>query len=204
MNPQFIWELVGYFASTLVLISLIMTNIRKLRIINAIGSFIFSVYAIAIHSYPTAIMNAVLVGVNVYYLVKLMKTEVAFSFIEVHCEDSTIQHFLKTFEQDILTYFPDYQSQTVTKAFAIYQDSSFAGITFGNEREDGALELCLDYSTPQYRDHSVGSFMYNQLAKSGYKKLIYAGNNPKHTEYLLKMGFHKEKEVYVKSLSMPQ
>ena len=57
MNTQTIWELIGYLASLLVLISLLMTSVVKLRIINLIGSFIFAVYALAIRSYPTAVMN---------------------------------------------------------------------------------------------------------------------------------------------------
>ena len=42
MNTQSIWELIGYLASLLVLISLLMTSVVKLRIINLIGSLIFA------------------------------------------------------------------------------------------------------------------------------------------------------------------
>lgn len=198
MNTQLIWELIGYFASALVLVSLLMTSIKKLRVINAIGSLIFSIYAIVIHSYPTAIMNGILVIVNIYYLVKLMRTEVSFSFIEVNAEDAMVKHFLQKYEKDIHSFFPDYNLQKVNKAFAVYQDSTFAGITLGNDLGDGSLELIVDYSAPQYRDHAVGNFMYSQLAKYNYKKLIYSGNEPKHTEYLLKMEFKMENGNYIK------
>ena len=54
MNDHMMLELVGYFASLLVLISLLMTSVVKLRVINMIGSLIFAVYALLICSYPTA------------------------------------------------------------------------------------------------------------------------------------------------------
>ena len=75
MDRQMILELVGYFASLLVLVSLLMTSVVKLRVINMIGSFIFAVYALFISSYPTAVMNFCLVGVNIYFLIKMAKTE---------------------------------------------------------------------------------------------------------------------------------
>ena len=51
MTPKMILELVGYLASLLVLVSLLMTSVTKLRVINMIGSFIFAIYALLIASY---------------------------------------------------------------------------------------------------------------------------------------------------------
>ncbi len=63
-------ELIGYLGSILVVISMLMTSVIKIRILNCIGSGIFTVYALIIHSYPTAIMNFCLVSINIYYLMK--------------------------------------------------------------------------------------------------------------------------------------
>ncbi|MCR4884486.1 MAG: hypothetical protein K6A68_12995 [Clostridiales bacterium] len=41
MNTQTIIELVGYLGSALVVVSMLMTSVVKLRIVNTIGSFIF-------------------------------------------------------------------------------------------------------------------------------------------------------------------
>jgi len=57
-------ELTGYFASILILVSLLMSSAVKLRIINAIGAAVFTVYGILIHSYPTAFLNGVSVIVS--------------------------------------------------------------------------------------------------------------------------------------------
>lgn len=71
-------ELMGYFASFLVLVSFLMSSVVKLRVLNAVGSFIFAVYALIIQSYPTAVMNFSLVAINMYYLFRLRKNAQCF------------------------------------------------------------------------------------------------------------------------------
>ena len=43
-------ELVGYIGSLLVVVSMLMTSVIKLRFINLTGSFIFTIYALIIKS----------------------------------------------------------------------------------------------------------------------------------------------------------
>ena len=50
MNQALALELFGYLGSFLVLISMLMTSVVRLRIINLIGSAIFAAYAILIRS----------------------------------------------------------------------------------------------------------------------------------------------------------
>ncbi|MBQ5897462.1 MAG: hypothetical protein IIW81_03245 [Oscillospiraceae bacterium] len=42
---DFIIELIGYLGSILVLVSMLMSSVVKLRIINTVGSIIFTFYA---------------------------------------------------------------------------------------------------------------------------------------------------------------
>ena len=57
MSASLALELFGYLGSVLVLVSMLMTSVVRLRIINLIGSAIFATYAILIRSYPTALLN---------------------------------------------------------------------------------------------------------------------------------------------------
>ncbi|MDO5338306.1 MAG: YgjV family protein [Eubacteriales bacterium] len=68
-------EMLGYLGSLLVVVSMLMTSVIKLRIINTIGASIFAVYALIIRSYPTALMNTCLVIINIYNLIWLLKKE---------------------------------------------------------------------------------------------------------------------------------
>ena len=64
-------EAIGYLGSFLVVISMLMTSVNRLRIVNTVGSLIFTVYAFIIGSYPTAFMNMCIIGINLYQLYHL-------------------------------------------------------------------------------------------------------------------------------------
>ncbi|AUN14560.1 hypothetical protein JGS6364_04061 [[Clostridium] sordellii] len=64
-------EYVGYLASIIIAISLMMTSIIRLRIINSIGCFLFIIYGVKVYAYPVAIANAVIILINIYNLYKL-------------------------------------------------------------------------------------------------------------------------------------
>lgn len=64
-------EWVGYAASVMIAISLIMTSIVKLRVINTIGCILFVIYGFSVGAYPVAIVNAFIIFVNLYYIYKI-------------------------------------------------------------------------------------------------------------------------------------
>lgn len=59
-------DVLGYVASLVVLVSLVMSSIKKLRWINLGGALLFSVYGFMIGSTPTGIMNLGIVMINIY------------------------------------------------------------------------------------------------------------------------------------------
>lgn len=68
-------EYIGYGASIFIVISLMMTSIVKLRVINSIGCFLFVVYGIYVSAYPVVISNAIIIVINIYNLYKLKNKE---------------------------------------------------------------------------------------------------------------------------------
>ena len=82
MDSSMIIETIGYLGSALVLVSFLMASVVKLRVINSAGGLIFAVYALLIHSYPTALMNFCLVGINLYYLARLRHPDRHYTLIE--------------------------------------------------------------------------------------------------------------------------
>ncbi len=59
-------ELLGYVAMIIVLVSMTMKDIRKLRTVNNIACAMFLVYGLIIGSYPVAIMNTLVIFINLY------------------------------------------------------------------------------------------------------------------------------------------
>ncbi|WP_138417511.1 YgjV family protein [Aquibacillus sediminis] len=68
-------EWLGYLASFIVLVSLLMSNILKLRWINLLGSGLFSLYGFLIGALPVGFMNLGIVFINIYYLVQLYRAD---------------------------------------------------------------------------------------------------------------------------------
>lgn len=68
-------ELIGYLASAFVLLSFVMKEMTKLRIVNIVGCSFFIAYGILIPSWPIIITNVAIVCVNTFYLTKQLKSK---------------------------------------------------------------------------------------------------------------------------------
>lgn len=202
MDTHMIIEIIGYIGSLLVLVSFLMSSVVKLRVINSIGGFIFAIYAIIIQSYPTALMNVCLVGINIYYLVRLKNKGQHFGLIDGTKDDALIKYMLEYYKEDINTYFPgwDRNLSKADTAYVVFCDAVPAGVSIGRRKND-TMEMYLDYSTPTYRDCSVGRYLYSCLPAKGIGKLVFENASEKHVPYLNKVGFVMENGVYVKKLN---
>ena len=68
-------EIIGYFASVMVAISLMMKDIIWLRCLNFAGCSLCVVYGIYISAWPVAGMNAFVACINIYHLIKMYRTK---------------------------------------------------------------------------------------------------------------------------------
>lgn len=195
-------EMIGYLGSALVVVSMLMSSVVKLRVINTIGSGIFAAYALMIHSYPTALMNIFLVGINVYNLIKLNRKEQSCELVECARDDGFLYYLLDHYREDIKLYFPDFSAdQGADRAYIVCCGGNPAGVLLGTDDGEGTLRVLLDYSTPTYRDCSIGAYLYAELPARGIRTLVYSGKETTaHATYLTKMGFIKEKGNYIKHL----
>ena len=191
MNPTVI-EIIGYVGSGLVLVSFLMASVVKLRVVNTIGSFIFAVYALLIPSYPTALMNVCLVLINLYHLYKLRNSEPNYRLLPLDPGDGFLAFFLDSFREDIAKCFPgrEYPAQAQNRVFLVCHGAEPAGLLMGRETE-GELEIALDYTTPAYRDASVGRYLLDHLPAQGLRRLRYANAEPSHRDFLEKMGYRE-------------
>ncbi len=194
-------EMIGYIGSALVLVSFLMVSVFKLRVVNSIGSIIFTVYAIIIGSYPTAIMNFCLVLINIYYLVKMSNTERNYDLVKVDSGDGILKYLIDRYLEDIKKCFPgiDTDFDKTNCGYVVCHDGKTVGVMLGNI-ENNVLDIKLDYSIPEYRDCSVGKYLISNLAVEGIDTLIYKGSDENHMEYLSKVGFTKKDGYYIKNL----
>ncbi len=205
MNTKILIEAIGYTGSALVLVSFLMVSVVKLRVVNSIGSIIFTVYAFIIHSYPTAIMNLCLVMINIYYLVKMSNTGEnarSYDLVRTSTTDSMLLYTIDRQKDDIEKCFPgtslDFSDADV--AYLVCHSGKPAGIFIGKKARENAVDILLDYCIPEYRDFSIGQYLFAQLKNEGINSLTYSGPDNNHAEYLSKNGFVKNSNGYLKVL----
>lgn len=195
-------ELFGYLGSVLVVVSMLMTSVVKLRVINMVGNIVSGVYSLIVGALPLALMNWSLLVINIYSLYKLLKTKQKYDMVEGKADDTFLLCILERYREDIKNYFQDFawKKNNFDVAYIVFCEDTPAGILLGKMQKDGTLEVALDYSTPAYRDCSVGEYLYSNLPAKGIKKVTFSGKSQNHDGYLKKMGFVEENGVYVKKL----
>ena len=194
-------EIFGYIGTALVLTSMLMTSVVKLRIFNAAGSLVSLIYAYLCNTWPVVFLNASLLVINVVQLLRLRKTKVSFSYLPVNPQDQTLAYFLTCFLEDIRLYFPEFDNilQADRQVHMVFCGAEPVGVLIGQQEGD-CLAVELDYSTPKYRDCSVAAFLFATLKDQAVKTLSAVGTTPAHIAYLKKMGFRDQDGKQVKIL----
>ena len=202
MKEQVIFEIIGYVGSAFVLASFLMASVVRLRIINSIGCVVSVVYGLLIHAYSTVIMNGALLLINIFFLLRMSREKSAdYHADRAEAGDEFLHWFLTAHAEDIRKYFPAFDGAAPCGyiRFAYCGDKA-AGLVMG-ELSDGTLDLKLDYTTPEYRDLSVGSWLYESLAAEGIRRVKLSVPTQEHEKYMQKMGFEKDGSGYVKKLA---
>jgi len=64
-------EIIGYIASLFVLVSFLMKDIKKLRLINSVGCMLFVIYGVLLNfSIPIILTNTAILIINTIALLK--------------------------------------------------------------------------------------------------------------------------------------
>lgn len=67
------YELIGLAGTLFVLLSFLMKDLTKVRIINIIGALLFVIYGICINAWSTWILNTILIIIHIIYLIRKNK-----------------------------------------------------------------------------------------------------------------------------------
>jgi hypothetical protein len=204
-------ELVGYLASVLLAISLVVNNDLRFRWLNTFGCISFIVYGILINALPIILTNAILLLINLFYLIKIYRTHENFDLLEFKAGDKIIDKFLSFYRSDIAAYFPQYKHEEEGNnlSFVVLRDMVIANIFVAQVSNDGAAIVKINYTVPKYRDYKVGKFIFDKenkyLTTKGVKCIVYKQVfNKQHETFITKMGFEKDvydgKECYIKCL----
>ncbi|MCF7832012.1 MAG: hypothetical protein K9N05_00350 [Candidatus Marinimicrobia bacterium] len=191
-----IFEIIGYVASIVTAISLMMKNIHRLRWWNLFGAASFSIYGAIIGAWPVFALNGFVAIVDIYYLIAMGRHKEYFDLLEIDIKTSIFtQRFINFFKEDIAKYFPafKYKEEMNYIAYFCLRDCRPVGLVLFSAISENELLVELDYTIPQYRDMKTGKYFYHEgLKRLGIdekKQLIIKDPNELHRKYLNAMGF---------------
>jgi hypothetical protein len=194
-------EIFGYVGTALVLLSMMMTSVVKLRLFNIVDSIISMIYSILCGAWPVVFLNFGLIIINVYQLLRLGRTKVMFAHVPVAGDDKSLAYFMMHHRADIEKFFPGYSftPDAGDEVHLVCAGAEIVGVLIG-QRIGDTLQVKLDYATEKYRDTSVATFLYGCLKENGIARLKADKSAPEHNRYLRKMGFRTKEGVEVKEL----
>jgi len=195
MEYRFVLELFGYLASALIAVSLMMTSILRLRLINLVGAVMFSAYGVLIHAYPVAILNGLIVLVNGWHLLQMLRAKQFFQVLPLRPESVYLPYFLEFHGAEIRRILPDFKYQPSADQLTLFvlRDCAPVGVFIAERKPDGVLRVLLDFVIPGYRDLKLGRFLFSEQAEffrqQGVKEIVIAPRTKEFGAYLLKVGF---------------
>ena len=194
---EFDWvEWFGYLASLVVLISLTMTSIIKLRLINLVGCLLFATFAWLIDSVPTVFMNLGIACINLYFLYQIYSTKEEFKLINASTDSDYYRHFLEVNRDEIEKQIPMAELEKPHTALYMLRDNNIAGVLVGEREGEGTLNILLDYVIPRYRDYKLGQFFLRDhtefFKERGIHTLKAHADDKAHQDYLKKIGFERQ------------
>ncbi|MCB1151329.1 YgjV family protein [bacterium] len=204
-------ELVGYVGSVIILISLALSSIVRLRLVNMIGGATFALYGWLVGAWPVTILNSLTATINLVYLLRMRREQGApFELLRVERDDdSVLQRFLEFYREDIAGFFPRFVPDQLRGADLdfILRDMKPVGLVA--TRPDGADRLViLDYVIPSDRDFRCARAYFDQRAPDhaaqGATRYVATADTPAHADYLETLGFTQGPEVFTKPIPQPQ
>ena len=198
-------DLLGWGGSALLVYSLLQARVLRFRTLNLLASLVLLTFNAFIEVWPMVAMNAVLAGINVFFITRLVRErhdDQAFEVIEVGTGDHYLRHVLAGHAEDIRRFQPDldWSPGPDSHAFVVVKGDETVGVVL--LRADGDVaRVQLDYVTPRYRDFSPGEFVWRRsgvLRERGFRRVV----TPDQMvgAYYDRLGFHREGEGYALEL----
>ena len=198
-------EIVGYVASALVVLSLTMSSVVRIRTISLAGSVVFVVYGVLIGSVPIIVTNAAIAGINLWFLRAELGLHRDLGASLIPADAPFLLDFIAFHLDDIRRFQPTFTMPSAgAVALLLTRDGLPAGVVIG-ERHGSELELHLDYVLQAYRDSRLGHWLFGRGAdvfrSAGISRLVTSPGNDVHRGYLLRVGFVPSAERYVLDLA---
>ncbi len=192
-------QIIGYIGSVLIALSLMMSNIVRLRWINLFGAGTFATYGLLIGAFPVFALNGFIVLVDLYYLINISRQKDAFELIQIDAYQSPfLKMFVKYHKQEISNFFPDFDLSKLNNPRSIFilrnlmPVGLFICLPYKN-----MLEIKIDFVIKEYRDFKNAHYLFHSgsemFKEQGFQAFIIKSEIDAHVNYLKKLNFSIKK-----------
>lgn len=205
MDSTIVYEIIGYAASALIVISLMMNSLVRLRVINLIGAIVFVAYGVLIAAWPIVIVNGFVIVIDAYFLWKAFTASPYLSTLQVSPESRYLAEFLTFHAGDIAKTNPGFTGTNPEDlTLLVLRDMEPAG-AFVAEASGDRLAIRLDWVKPGYRDFKLGRHLFGGdgelFLDRGYRVLSAPAGPAVHDRYLQRMGFTRRGNTWTLELA---
>jgi len=185
----------GYTASVLVLISLTMSSLKRLRWLSLGGSVCFAFYAWLVDAPPVLAVNVAIATVIIFYLARMYAQKDYFKTVKTPSRTEYLSAFFDYYVDDIRRWYPDFSGQLDEKCVVLLtlRNMAVAGVFAVKETHDSTWSIKLDYVVPRFADHKVGRHLFAQcrdlFLDNGIQRLTIDRESIRNERYFRLMGF---------------
>lgn len=197
-----IWlEIFGYIGTALVVISMMMTSVIKLRIINMCGSVVSLIYAVCVNTWPVVVLNACLICINLVQTVRQLMKRRSVLALGADAGDATVQHLFGIWQKDFQKCYPEYSLRATEEweIHILYVGKEPVGVLLGAQN-GSRFHLRALYLVPAFRTKGVTVRALKALKEKGICVVTAYGHSPKRDRTLRRLGFVAHSDTLAKAL----
>ena len=175
-------DALGWAGSALLVYSLLQARVLRFRLLNLVASTVLVVFNGLLQIWPMVAMNAVLAGINLWFIRKLLRErhdDTAYEVLEVGVGDAYLRHLLRAHAADIRRFFPGFDGTLAVtagrSAFLVERGTETVGVVVVCDVGGGVAQVELDYVTPRFRDFTPGEFVYRRsglFTARGFRRVL--------------------------------
>lgn len=202
-------EIVGWFGSAMLVVSLLQTRVMRFRVLNAAASAVLTGYNAVLGVWPMVALNLVLVGVNLWVVIGLLRRRHdarAYDVVRIGVGEPFLARVLARHADDIAahTHAAPTAPFDAQHAFVVTSGDDLVGVVLSREgRTPDEQQVVLDYVLPPYRDFTPGEFVYRgdgPFAQMGARRVVASPAmvaSEKYRGYLVAVGFRPDAGLLV-------
>jgi len=208
-------EIVGWFGSAMLVVSLLQTRVMRFRALNAAASAVLTGYNAVLGVWPMVALNLVLVGVNLWVVIGLLRRRHdprAYDVVRIGVGEPFLARVLIRHADDLAAHAvaaPTVLAEA-QHAFVVTSGDDLVGVVLSREGDTpDEQQVVLDYVLPPYRDFTPGEFVYRGdglFAQMGARRVVASPalvGSDRYRGYLTAVGFRPEAGRWVMPIGMP-